>query len=137
MPHGESISLYTWTTSTDYTGRDGEEYNLIGSTEHIEARMDEIRRNGVAYLNVDVAVTGNDFQASGSPILQTALLRVMESVADPVSNKTLRAVWAEKGSILEGLGAASDYVAFQDMAGTSSLNIGFSGRFSRHSSNQD
>lgn len=108
-------------------GRDGEEYNLVGSTEHVEARMAELRRNGVVYLNVDVAVTGGDFEASASPILQTSLLRVLEGVADPVSNKTLRAVWAEKGSTLKGLGAGSDYVAFQDMAGTSSLDMGFSG----------
>jgi len=107
--------------------RDGEEYNLIGSTEHVEVRMAELRRNGVAYFNVDVAVTGSDFEASASPILQTALLRVLERVADPVSNKTLRAIWAEKGSTLKGLGAGSDYVAFQDMAGTSSLDMGFSG----------
>ena len=90
--------------------------------------MEEMRRNGVAYLNVDVAVTGDNFEASASPILQTALLRAMESVADPVNNKTLRALWAEKGSSLQGLGAGSDYVAFQDMAGTSSLDMGFSGQ---------
>ena len=29
--------------------RDGEEYNLIGSTEHVEGRLEEIRRNGFAY----------------------------------------------------------------------------------------
>ncbi len=122
-----AVYVRSLNTLTYDDGRDGEEYNLIGSTEHVEARMDEIRRNGVAYLNVDVAVTGSDFQASASPILETALLRVMESVTDPVSNKTLRAVWAEKGSTLQGLGAGSDYVAFQDIAGTSSLDMGFSG----------
>lgn len=100
---------------------------MIGSTEHVEARMDILRRNGVAYLNVDVAVTGSDFVASASPVLQTALLRVLERVVDPISNKTLRAVWAEKGSTVTGLGAGSDYVAFQDMAGTSSLDMGFTG----------
>ena len=96
--------------------------------------MDEIRRNGVAYLNVDVAVMGGDFKASASPIIQTALLRTMENVADPVSNKTLRALWAEKGSTLQGLGAGSDYVAFQDMAGTSSLDMSFSGRIWQYDS---
>lgn len=30
----------------EFASWDGEEYNLIGSTEHVEARMDEIRRNG-------------------------------------------------------------------------------------------
>lgn len=89
--------------------------------------MDDIRRNGVAYLNVDVAVTGTNFEASASPILQTALLRTLERVVDPFSNNTLRAIWAEKGSTLQGLGAGSDYVAFQDMAGTSSLDMSFSG----------
>ncbi|KAL6718920.1 hypothetical protein ACLMJK_003155 [Lecanora helva] len=111
----------------EFASWDGEEHNLIGSTEHVEAQMDELRRNGIAYLNVDVAVTGSDFQASASPVLQTAMLRAMEIVADPVKNKTLRALWAERGSILQGLGAGSDYVAFQDMAGTSSLDMGFSG----------
>ena len=89
--------------------------------------MDATRRNGFAYLNVDVAVTGSDLEVSASPILEKALLRAMEDVADPINNKTLRAIWAEKGSSLQGLGAGSDYVAFQDMAGTSSLDMGFSG----------
>ena len=115
------------TCDADGNNRDGEEYNLIGSTEHVEARMDEIRRNGFAYLNVDVAVTGSDFQASASPILQPALLRTLQHVADPFSNETLRHIWAEKGSALGGLGAGSDYVAFQDMAGTSSLDMSFTG----------
>lgn len=61
-------------------------------------------------MNVDVAVTGSDFEASASPLLQTALLRVLERVVDPTRNKTLRAVWAEKGSMLGGLGAGSEYV---------------------------
>ena len=90
--------------------------------------MDEIRRNGVAYLNVDVAVTGTDFTASASPALQTTLLHALEHVVDPVSNQTLRSLWAEKGSALQAIGGAgSDYLAFQDMAGTSSLDMSFLG----------
>ena len=61
-------------------------------------------------MNVDAAVSGIDFEASASPLLQTALLRVLERVVDPFRNKTLRAVWAEKGSKLRGLGAGSEYV---------------------------
>ena len=107
--------------------RDGEEYNLIGSTEHVEARMDDLRSDGLAYLNVDVAVSGSEFRASGSPVLQTALLRVLERVTDPFANKTLRKIWAEKGDTLKGLGGGSDYVAFQDMAGISSIDMSFLG----------
>ena len=62
-------------------------------------------------VNVDVAVSGSNFEASASPLLQTALLHVLERVVDPMKNKTLRAVWAEKGSKLGGLGAGSEYVA--------------------------
>lgn len=62
-------------------------------------------------MNVDIAVSGSDFEASASPLLETALLRVLERVVDPNRNKTLRAVWAEKGSRLGGLGAGSEYVS--------------------------
>lgn len=62
-------------------------------------------------MNVDIAVSGSDFEASASPLLQTALLRVLERVVDPSRNKTLRAVWAEKGTKLGGLGAGSEYVS--------------------------
>ncbi|KAI9815350.1 MAG: hypothetical protein M1827_002831 [Pycnora praestabilis] len=106
---------------------DGEEYNLIGSTEYVEDNIEEIRRNGFAYLNVDVAVTGSKFSASGSPIFGNSLLRVLDRTSDPVRNQTLRSLWDESNSKVEGLGAGSDYVAFQDIAGTSSMDFGFDG----------
>lgn len=99
----------------------------IGSTEHVEARMNELRRDGIAYLNVDVAVTGADFRASASPILEKALLRVLKRCYDPNEPKSLYNIWQDKHRKIEGLGAGSDYVAFQDMAGVSSMDIGFSG----------
>ena len=106
---------------------DGEEYNLIGSTEHVEARIDDIRRDAFAYVNVDVGAVGPDFQASASPLLNTALLHVLERVPDPAGNGSLRTVFADKGSKIAGLGAGSDFVAFQDIAGTSSLDMTFGG----------
>ena len=33
----------------EFASWDGEEYNLIGSTEHVEGRLEDIRRNGLAY----------------------------------------------------------------------------------------
>ena len=115
----------------EFASWDGEEYNLIGSTEHVEARMEDLRRNGFAYLNVDVAVMGNAFQAAASPLFEQALLRVLDRTSDPNGNKTLRSIWDEKNSTLQGLGAGSDYVAFQDMAGTSSIDMGFRGNTPR------
>ena len=89
--------------------------------------MDDIRRNAFAYLNVDVAVIGTDFKAMSSPVLNSALYHVLERVVDPYNNKTVRDIFAEKGSAIEGLDAGSDHAAFQMLAGCSSLDISFSG----------
>ena len=48
---------------------DAEEYGLIGSTEWAEDFPEWIQRNVVAYLNVDVSVSGSAWHASGSPSL--------------------------------------------------------------------
>ncbi|KAI9738063.1 MAG: hypothetical protein M1818_005491 [Claussenomyces sp. TS43310] len=113
---------------------DAEEYNLIGSTEYVEDNLKELRENAYAYINVDVAVEGSEFRASASPILKKALLRVLDRTSDPNLNVTLRSLWDQNGGLLPGLGAGSDYVAFQDMAGTSSIDMGFVGEpFPYHS----
>ena len=93
----------------------------------MEARIDDLRRDAFAYLNVDVAVIGSDFEAMSSPVLNSALFHVMERVVDPINNRTLRAILAEKGSTIEGLDAGSDHAAFQMLAGCSSMSIGFGG----------
>ena len=106
---------------------DGSEYNLIGSTEHVENRLFDLRRDGVAYLNVDAAFSGRNFRAAASPAFEAVLLRVLERIAAPGQNQTLRHTWATQERQLDRLGVASDYVAFQDLAGMSSIDIGFSG----------
>lgn len=111
----------------EFASWDGEEYNLIGSTEHVESRIEDLRRNGFAYLNVDVGVVGDNFEAAACPLFEQTLLRVLDRTSDPVQNRTLRSLWDEKKSTLKGLGAGSDYVAFQDMAGISSIDMGFRG----------
>jgi hypothetical protein len=109
---------------------DAEEYNLIGSTEYVENNMEKLRTDAFIYINVDIAVGGTEFKAAGSPIFQKSLLRaggVLERVTDPIKNQSLKTIWEARGDQLTGLGAGSDYVAFQDMAGTSSIDIGFGG----------
>ena len=78
-------------------------------------------------MNVDVGAIGDDFQAAGCPSFESALVKVLGRVGDPARNKTLYSVWKETNNRIRGLGAGSDYVAFQDMAGTSSLDLGFVG----------
>lgn len=111
----------------EFASWDGEEYNLIGSTEHVEARIEDIRQNGIAYLNVEVGVAGTDFNAAASPVFEKALMQVLDRTIDPTNNRTLRSLWVERHESLKGLGSRSDCVAFQDLAGTSSIDIGFGG----------
>jgi len=109
----------------EFVSWDAEEYNLVGSTEYVEDNVDYLREHGVAYLNVDSGVYGPTFRASGSPLWRPALMHAINRVDDPSGNASLKQTWDEHGSKFEGLGAGSDYVAFQDIAGTSSIDFGF------------
>ena len=112
----------------EFASWDGEEYNLIGSTEHVENREEELRQGGWAYLNVDVAVTGIDFHAAASPLFEKSLMHVVDRVTDPFSGQSIKDVWEKNGFGIEGLGAGSDFVAFQDIVGTSSIDLFFKGQ---------
>lgn len=125
---GELLT-YGWRPlrTIEFVSWDGEEYNLIGSTEHVEKEIDSLRANGYAYLNVDVGVSGSKFRASGSPVFERSVHQILGRLSDPFANKTLKELWDDRGQRLEPLGAGSDYVAFQDIAGTSSIDFGFEG----------
>lgn len=111
----------------EFASWDGGEHNMIGSTEHVEANLENLRAHAFAYLNVDAGVAGQEFYASGSPLFKKSLLRVLDRTSDLSQNKTMRQLWDDREGRLEGLDATGDYVAFQEIAGTSSLNIGFRG----------
>jgi hypothetical protein len=99
----------------------------IGSTEHVEARIDDLRRNGWGYINVDVAAYGPNLIANASPMFSKAFTRVLKRTSDPKSGQIMNDIWREKGSKLGNLGAGSDHVAFQNFAGVSSFDISFEG----------
>ena len=109
----------------EFASWDAGEYNRIGSTEHVEANVQALRDSAIAYLNVDVGVTGDKLWANGSPIFQHAWTRVLDRLSDPHENKTLKELWETSDSKIGNLGAGSDYVAFQSIVGTSSLDFGF------------
>ncbi|EAL92516.1 glutamate carboxypeptidase Tre2, putative [Aspergillus fumigatus Af293] len=118
----------------EFVSWDAEEYNMIGSTEHVEKAIEALRENAFAYLNVDVGVTGNNFDASGSPLFQRIVMQILGRIADPITNETLKDIWERAQKKFSPLGSGSDYVAFQDIAGTSSVDFGFTGeRFPYHS----
>jgi N-acetylated-alpha-linked acidic dipeptidase len=110
----------------EFASWDAGEYNRIGSTEHVEANTQALRDGAIAYLNLDVAITGDKLWANGSPLFQHAWTRVLDRLTDPHSNKTLKELWETSDSKIGHLGAQSDHVAFQSIAGTSSIDFGFS-----------
>ncbi|KAI5862628.1 Zn-dependent exopeptidase [Durotheca rogersii] len=121
----------------EFMSWDAEEYNLIGSTEFVENNLEALQKNAFAYINLDTAVSGPEFHAAASPVFRKVLSKVLDRVVDPVFNATLRTLWDERNSQLEGLGAGSDYVAFQDIAGTSSIDIRFGGEAHPYHSSYD
>ncbi len=100
----------------------------MGSTEHVEGRIDELRRDGLAYFNVDAAVLGDNFTVAASPLFATILENVLKRTSDiHKEDKTLWDVWLEEKKVVHGLGAASDSLPFQSLAGVSSLDMRFAG----------
>jgi hypothetical protein len=113
--------------SIEFMSWDAEEYNMIGSTEFVEKNLEVLQKQAFAYINLDAAVSGRDFHAAGSPMFRKLVTKVLDRVNDPISNATLLSLWNDRKADLEPLGSSGDYVPFQDIAGTSSLDIRFDG----------
>jgi len=127
-----------------YCAWDGEEPGLLGSTEWVETHNDDLQKHAVAYINSDSNGRGF-FYAGGTHDLQHFINDVARDIQDPERHisvqqrvrlrRIVRAPNAEeRGEIrksndvkINALGDGSDYTAFQDHTGISSLNIGFGG----------
>ena len=132
---------------------DAEEYGLVGSTEWAEDHAAMLSQKAVAYLNVDVAVTGPNFGASGTASLRDVMRDVANVVPEPKQGGTVGALWEQRSKgawaqsatvNLDGpagqaekpfdlqlgrLGSGSDYTAFLDFLGVPSTDMGFSGSY--------
>ncbi|SZE99335.1 unnamed protein product [Blumeria hordei] len=118
----------------EFASWDGEQYNLLGSTEWVEDHVEKLRKDAFVYLNVGSAVSGSNFRASGSPVFKKSLMEVLKRTSDPLKNKTMIDLWEEAGGKLGDINGRSDYLPFQSMAGTSSFDMGFSdGPYPQHS----
>ena len=126
-----------------YCAWDAEEPGLVGSTEWVEAHVDELREHGVAYINSDSMSRGY-LNVAGSHTLQTFMNQVAQDVTDPEKGIS---VWQRSQAHLlaaaspgereglrtrtswpiDALGTGSDYTAFLDFAGVASINLGYSG----------
>ncbi|EXJ79078.1 hypothetical protein A1O3_08579 [Capronia epimyces CBS 606.96] len=109
---------------------DAEEYALLGSTEWVEEYIPWLSKAAVAYLNVDVAVSGPDPELAASPELHEIATEVLKKIVYPYrgyNNLTLYDVWygLTEGEV-EVLGSGSDYTAFIHN-GIGSLDFGAGG----------
>ncbi|HEY3742855.1 MAG TPA: M28 family peptidase [Bryobacteraceae bacterium] len=113
---------------------DGEEFGLVGSTEWVEKHQAELDQKAVFYMNSDSNGRGR-IGAQGSHGLEQFVAEVLRDLQDPEKGKSLLELTRNRGNKESGfhlgaLGAGSDYVAFIDHVGISSLNLGFGGESS-------
>lgn len=128
---------------------DAEEEGLIGSTEWVEQHTSELS-HAVAYLNMDVAVSGPAFSAAAVPSLRQFLREIVSEVPSPTGGTVLDE-WktdderarrsaspaettasdspADETVTVGDLGSGSDYTPFLQHAGVPSTDIGSDGPF--------
>ncbi len=130
---------------------DGEEPGIIGSTEWVEANRSELQKKVMAYVNTDVGVNGPNFGAAATPSLKELVRDATREVKDPSTGQSVYDTWRQHAAKFTGevsgtarqtptadasgeppisaLGSGSDYSAFFDHAGISSLDMGFTGDY--------
>ncbi|MBI3478603.1 MAG: M28 family peptidase [Acidobacteria bacterium] len=135
-----------WTPSRTiiYCAWDGEEPGLLGSVEWVETHLAELQQHAVAYLNSDSNQRGF-LDTGGTQDLQSFISGVARDIQDPETHMTvfqrshLAAIADAKNAeeradlrkrkdlVVDALGDGSDFTAFQDLAGISTLSIEFGG----------
>jgi N-acetylated-alpha-linked acidic dipeptidase len=129
---------------------DGEEYALTGSTEWGEQYADELKKKAVAYLNVDEATSGKNFEGDAVASLAPLLLDVTRSLPAP-SGKTLYDEWRisrqvelqERDSVADArlvntrIGSGSDHTVFLNFLGIPTMGLTFAGPYGVYHSAYD
>lgn len=113
---------------------DAEEWGLIGSTEYVEDDSLRLMRGAVAYLNQDVAASGSQFGAGGSPSLRPVLRDVVRQVPHPLAGTSVYAEWRRASAVADSAeprmgdpGGGSDFAGFYNHLGIPHSDWGFGG----------
>lgn len=110
---------------------DAEEFGLIGSSEFVELHEKRLFQQAIAYLNVDISVSGNPtLFAAGIPSLTDFFSKVISGIpvppGSPKEAHSMYDLW-ESPKVLKGefLGGGSDYAPFVQFLGIPSISIEF------------
>ena len=127
-----------------YCAWDGEEPGLLGSVEWVETHVDELKKHAIAYINSDSNERGF-IDTGGTQDLTNFISNVARDIQDPETKMTaferahLQSIANAKNAderkelrnrnnlVVDALGDGSDFTAFQDYAGISTLNIEYGG----------
>lgn len=128
---------------------DGEEYALTGSTEWGEQYADELKKKAVAYLNVDEATSGKNFDGDAVGSLAPLLVDVSRELTAP-SGKSLYEEWQvsreqelHKSSVTDAelantrIGSGSDHTVFLNFLGIPTMGLTFVGPYGVYHSMYD
>src|SRR6185437_2198301 len=126
-----------------------EEYALTGSTEWGEQNADDLKKNAVAYLNVDSSAAGPDFHGSAVGSLAPLLVDVTRTLPAP-SGGTLYDEWrASRSRELKHtnlpdallaetrIGSGSDHTVFLNYLGVPTMLLQFDGPYGVYHSMYD
>ncbi|HKW68692.1 MAG TPA: M28 family peptidase, partial [Terriglobales bacterium] len=133
---------------------DGEEVGLTGSTEWGEQFQDELRKKGVAYINVDSSTSGPNFQGSAVGSLAPLLREVSHGFQDPATGQPLYDAWKASAQRIHGerkeagpvsdanlvdtrIGSGSDHTVFLNHVGMPVIGLDFDGPYGVYHSMYD
>ncbi|KAI9493675.1 hypothetical protein BDB00DRAFT_787780 [Zychaea mexicana] len=140
---------------------DGQGYGSIGSTEWVEDNKSWLDDEAIVYINVDQAVTGPNFSAQASPLLNNLIYDITQEIWDPRTSTTVYEAWKQDREtmavqkhknhhddageapiaplvkMIDPLGGGSDYMAFFDHLGITSMSMSFNGDYGVYHSNYD
>jgi N-acetylated-alpha-linked acidic dipeptidase len=140
---------------------DAEEWHLTGSTEWGEQFADDLRRNAIAYLNVDGSTSGSKFDAGAIASLNALVSQTVRDVKDPAARGSVLDSWgrALKSEVREAtigggaahetaakrpidypgnaLGSGSDYTVFLNFLGLPIVEMSFNGPYGVYHSAYD
>ena len=114
---------------------------LGGSTSWANDHRDKLRKDGVVYVNLDMAAYGPNFSGGATPALADFLLDTTRSVSHPDVAGSLYDAWAARFDSgtpeVQTIVGATDYTAFQENIGMSCIDLTSYGPYGVYHSQYD